>query len=243
MTDIHCHILPAVDDGAEDMAEALQMASLAAGSGVNCIIATPHLRGTAAAVEADTAPAKAAFAGLKAALAEQELPIRLYRGAEVLCLPETPALAGAGLLPTLADTDYLLIEFYFDEPFENMDERLLALEAAGLRPVVAHPERYACVRRDPFRLARWFDRRVVLQLNKGSILGAFGSAVQQTAETLLDAGLAHIIASDAHHADRRTPYMRDIRRRLDVLCPPEYTDILLEENPLRILNGRPMVPA
>ena len=243
MIDIHCHILPGTDDGAGDREEALQMAALAAESGVHRIIATPHIYGSAAAIEDDTARAAAAFDRFEAALKEEGIPVSLYRGAEVLCLPETPALAARGLLPTLAQTAYLLTEFYFDEPFEEMDERLLALQEAGVNPIVAHPERYACIRRDPFLTARWFDRGIVLQLNKGSILGAFGPSVQQTAEQLLLSGLAHTVASDAHHADRRTPHMRAVCRRLAELCPPAYADVLLEDNPHRVLKGLPMVPA
>lgn len=242
MIDIHCHILPGFDDGAADLREALAMAAMAADSGVSAIVATPHFRGTADSAAEEAATILRLFDELDEAIRAQRLPLTLHRGAEVLCLPETPALAARGLLPTLAGTSYLLTEFYFDEPFDSMNERLEELAAGGLVPVVAHPERYAAIQRDPRLAAVWFAAGYVLQLNKGSVLGAFGSRVQQTAEHLLENGLAHLIASDAHGADRRTPHMGALFERLEELYDPEYVRILLTRNPRRLLDGRPMVP-
>lgn len=240
MIDIHCHILPELDDGSSCMEESLCMARMAADTGVQGIVATPHFRGEAASLR-ELGAVVERLEALRAAIAGEKISITLYPGAEILCLPETPYLGAHGRLPTISDSDYLLIEFYFDESASFINETLAQLTAQGYLPVIAHPERYAAVRRDPSLAEGWFFRNCVLQINKGSILGAFGAQVQRTAEKLLYAGLAHVIASDAHRADFRTTHMTALRERLEDCLGRTYTGILLDENPRRMVAGKPMV--
>ena len=241
MIDIHCHILPRLDDGASSMEEALEMARMAVDSGVTDLAATPHFPGTEEML-AERRRITARWQALSDAIAQAEIPLRLHPGAEILCTPETPRLAAKGLLPTLSGTRYLLTEFPFGTSFFHMDEMLRGITDAGLIPVVAHPERYDAIRQEPFRVERWFRRGYVLQMNKGSILGAFGSRVEQTADLLLDAGLVHIIASDAHSARRRTPHMGQMQAWMRHHLHPDYARILLTENPRRLLEDQPMAP-
>ena len=242
MIDIHCHILPGFDDGASDLRDAMAMARIAAVSGTTDIIATPHFPGEEASLER-MGLLLSRYAKLEKAIARENLPLRLYPGAEILCLPQTPRMARQGLLPTLGDTNYLLCEFYFNESRVYMDEMLRFLAGCGYRIVVAHPERYEAVQADPGLAAQWFGLGYVLQLNKGSISGAFGPAVRKTALELLNQGLCHMVASDAHGTDSRTTDMRRTRQRLEELCPEPYVRILLEENPRRLLRGLDMTPA
>lgn len=241
MVDIHCHILPEVDDGAEDLLEALEMAHTAALCGVTDVVATSHFQGNG-----ENLPRlvllERQFRLLEDSLRREWIPVRLHLGAEILCTGETVALARAGKLPTLGDTGYVLCEFFFDESFEYMDELLTEIAMAGYRPVVAHPERYLAVRRDPGLIRHWFRRGYVIQVNKGSVLGAFGPAVQATAHWLLDRGFVHVLASDAHSAHRRTTDLDRLREWLADRYPGEYVRLLLEENPGRLLRNREMVP-
>ncbi len=241
MIDIHCHILPSFDDGSADLDESLAMAQIAATSGTRGIIATPHFRGEEASL-AMLPKLLSRYRRLESALARTGIPVTLYPGAEVLCLPQTLRLARQHELPTLADTNYLLVEFYFEEPQAYMDDMLAALADCGYRIVVAHPERYAAVQRDPLIASGWFRRGYVLQLNKGSLLGAFGPKVHYTAATLLEDGLVHLIASDAHSIARRTTDMRPLRQWLSQECPEAYSRILLEENPRRLVSGETLLP-
>lgn len=239
MIDIHCHILPDFDDGADSLEEALEMARMAAHSGVTDIVATPHFRGDTDALQQKPIIDRR-FATLSAALEQYSVPITLHPGAEILCLPETPELAAKHQLPTLAGTNYVLVEFYFDESFSYMDESLAEIAACGYRPVVAHPERYGVVQRDPRLLERWARLGYVHQLNKGSILGSFGSRAEQAANELLGLGLAHLFASDAHGCYSRTPHMAELAHWVGEFCDPVCAGILLEENPRRLITGRPM---
>ena len=240
MIDIHCHILPDYDDGAEDLEEALEMVRMATLSGVTDIIATPHFQGEPSELE-QLGLIRRQFQVLRAAIEQVGLPLTLHSGAEVLCVPETVVLAERHQLPTLAGTDYVLTEFYFDESYAYMDEMLSQIAQCGYKPVVAHPERYDVIQREPPLLHRWARQGYVIQLNKGSVLGSFGSRPEQAANEILALGLAHVFASDAHSCHSRTPHMAALRQWVEACCEEEYAAILLEENPKRILRGRPMV--
>lgn len=244
MIDLHCHILPGVDDGAPDMDAALEMARMAAGSGVSTIVATPHcnLPGS------DSKNYRSSylddqFSLLQSHIRAAQLPLTVLPGAEVLCTPEVPDLLRQGQLLTLAGSDYLLLEFFFDESLEYMDDMLQAISALGITPVIAHPERYEAVQHTPHVLQRWFYHDYIIQLNKGSILGRLGRRAQRTADWILSRGLAHVVASDAHSPEMRTPDMTQLYQYLSEVCVPEYVDILLQDNPTRILNNQPILQA
>lgn len=240
MIDLHCHILPDVDDGAASLGVSLEMARMAQLSGVTEITATPHFRGEPEELE-QLAVFDERFDKLRAALARDQIPIRLHKGAEVLCLPQTAELAALHRLPTLGTGNYVLAEFYFDESFTYMDDLLTQIAGYGYRIVVAHPERYGAIQRDPRLLRRWARQNFALQLNKGSILGAFGPRAERVANEILALGLAHLVASDGHGCQHRTPHMGSIKEWAQVMCQESYAEILLERNPRRILAGRPLV--
>ena len=241
MVDIHCHILHRFDDGSSSLEESLAMARMAAQTGVTDIVATPHFPGQRASLRRIGLLLER-FEELSQAIAREEIPLKLHYGAEILCMADTVDLASQKMLPTIGDTNYFLTEFYFDEHWSFMDEMLTSLAAAGYTPVVAHPERYDAIQRQPLILDRWFRQGYVLQLNKGSLLGAFGGRVRDTARTIADAGLAHVIASDAHSASHRTPHMAQLRQWLGEHLEPEYARILTEDNPARLIRGESMVP-
>lgn len=235
MIDIHCHIIPGFDDGSSCIEESLDMAALACDSGVTDIVCTPHVR----CGEDD--PMKAAenirrlYEELTSAVDSAGIPVSLKMGAEILLSPDTPSFIERKLLPSIAGGDYMLVEFPFDAPPEYILSLLKKTEKAGYRPVVAHPERYSAARRSPGLLPELCDRGYVLQVNKGSILGAFGNRIRATALEMLDHGLCHVIASDAHSPTARTPDMSRLIGFLDERYDPEYISVLLDENPKRII--------
>lgn len=242
MVDIHCHILPGVDDGSPSMEDSLEMARMAADSGVTDIIATPHCN-----LPGDgpknyrSAALRTGFSRLRQALEQEGIPLGIHPGAEVFCTPELPELLDRRQLQTLGGGRYLLVEFYFDESAEFMEHCFHQIRTRGLTPVAAHPERYDAVQRDPYMVRRWFEGGVVIQLNKGSILGRLGRRAQDTALWLLERGLAHAAASDAHSPTVRTTHMELLRRTLAEDFSPACPRLLLEENPRRILEDRPLV--
>jgi protein-tyrosine phosphatase len=239
MVEIHCHILPEVDDGAWDMEAAVAMAKIARDSGVKKIITTPHFKGEPAAL-GSVGLFRHQLRLLQSRLKREKIEVELLPGAEVLCVPQTMELAQTGRLPTLGTGRYVLTEFYFDASAGFMDETLHGLRQMGYLPVVAHPERYGAVQRDPELSARWFHRGIVLQVNKGSVLGAFGRRAEDAAVRMLCRGNAHIIASDAHSPEVRTTDLQPVRHWCMDHLGQAYTKILLEDNPGRIAAGKPM---
>ena len=219
------------------------MCEAAYSSGTGAIIATPHFD----AGIADTTRWRAAvgerLSSLKAALMQSSIPIDIYPSGEVLVTPELIEPIQKGAAPFLADSDYMLVEFYFDESLFEIDDMLRRIASFGIRPVIAHPERYFAVQQDREAILRWFQTGYVIQINKGSVLGRLGRGAQSTARWILRRGLAHIAASDAHHASIRTPELSGLRELLETEYSEEYADILLTRNPRRILQNRPMVDA
>lgn len=241
MTDIHCHILPGVDDGAASFEEAMVMARLAVESGVHAIAATPHFYGTAESLS-QIPVILSRLEALREQIRMEGLGLEIYPGVEVLSTPETPKLAAQRLLPTIGSGRYFLTEFFFDERTEFMDGILEQIAALGYIPLIAHPERYFAVQKNPDTVARWFREGYAVQVNKGSVLGAFGSRSETVALDLLEMGVVHMIASDAHHADHRTTHMGRVYRWCAEELGKEYTKILFEENPARVIEGRELAP-
>ena len=146
------------------------------------------------------------------------------------------------MLPTLGGSRCLLIEFYFDLPGEEMNHLISGLQEMEYIPVLAHPERYAAVQRQPELVWKWFDQGNIIQLNKGSVMGAFGAEPERCAHGLLQRGMVHVIASDAHGADSRTTDMSRLRAWAEENLGRSYADVLLRRNPGLILRGKPVLP-
>ena len=242
MIDLHCHILPGVDDGAASEEESCLMARLAADSGVTALAVTPHC-GVPGLFDnfADEA-LLARFHALRGLLEREDIPLRLYTGMEVFVTEETPRYLREGRLLTLGGSRYLLVEFGFDESLDFAQRMLEELLAAGVVPVVAHPERYRFVQPQPERLLRWAELGCALQINKGSLLGRFGRRAARTARWCLGEGCVHLVASDAHSPWRRTPRMEEAWAFTAELDSPEIADFLLRDNPRRILEDQPIRP-
>ncbi len=241
MIDLHCHILPGVDDGAASDEESLAMARLAVESGVTAIAATPHCNLPGGPKNYADAALRDRFLHLHRLLVREGIPLRLYTGAEVYATPEVPALLRDRRLLTLGGSRYLLIEFGFDEPRSFVERTLGAVADAGLTPVAAHPERYYFLQDDPTPLRDWAARGWAIQLNKGSLFGLFGRGAGRAAQWCMREGCVHLIGSDAHSPYRRTTRLSDVRAHVARWSGPEVAALLLDENPAAILADRPIV--
>lgn len=234
LCDVHTHVLPGVDDGAPTMEYALQMLENAVASDVEWLAVTPHWRATEDADAALMAQLRTDFLQLQEAAAD--LPIHLAVGGEVRVTDQLAAALTAGQVPTLNDSRYLLTEF---APHTDGAAFMPALESilrAGYIPLVAHPERYTAVCRDPHIVQDWLDGGCHLQLTGGSVMGAYGRTVQRTAATLLRNDLVACIASDAHSLHGRSNFLLDVYDHLYVQYSKAYANCLMYTNPLRMLR-------
>lgn len=241
MIDIHAHILPGIDDGAEDMYEALEMARMAVSSGMRAIVATPHcnIPGVFDNYYGEEYIAK--FLELERALANANIPLTLYAGMEVFMNSDVPKLLADGKLQTINGSNYMLTEFAFDEEPGYMFEMLKTLKELGIRPIIAHPERYYCVQDDPEIVYHWRKNGYLIQVNKGSLQGRFGKQSYYASHNLMEHNLVSVIASDCHSPFQRTPYMLDIYEELSNVYSRQILDTLMRENPLRICKNQPTI--
>lgn len=239
MIDLHCHIIPWVDDGAESARIACQMAELSLRSGVDTIVATPHSNLQGARLNYRGRTYTEYFSMFRALLIQHEIPLRVLPGSEVFAHGSNlRQLLQEKKVVTLNHSRYLLVEFNFQTPAEELGRLLSTVTSYGYIPVIAHPERYSAVQNSPGLPLQWYDRGYVIQLNKGSLLGRLGQASAETAQYLLTSQVAHVIASDAHDMRGRAPGFQSLMPLLRDTCSPSYVEALLWENPYRIVTDQ-----
>lgn len=208
MIDIHCHVLPGLDDGARDLGQGIALLEALAADGVEQIVVTPHVY--TGHFDNSAAGIAAAFEAFRAQVPSTLTPILGHWAAEVRVDEHVPALLRAGTLPLLSGAGSyktVLLELpdaYIPVGAEKLIELLLSQD---IHPVIAHPERNKAIRENPSRAKALVDLGCAMQLTAGSLLGDFGLAVSRSAHHLVDAGLVHAVASDAHNLNGRKPRM------------------------------------
>jgi len=238
MIDLHTHIMPGVDDGASNMEEMFVMADMALRSGVTTIAVTPHSNVPNSYENYDSPEWNNRFSKMQAYLKEKKCGIKLVSGAEIYVTDHVVDKIRKRKVKSINDSRYYLMEIPFrGDPYwaEAIWDAVLE---EGAVPVIAHPERYACIQDNPEILFKWMEMGCLSQMNKGSILGRFGRRIKKTAEILLDYDLITCVASDAHSPYVRTTCMSDIRDYLLDVYGEEYMRKLLYLNPERILGNQ-----
>ncbi|MCK8827677.1 hypothetical protein MWH25_07965 [Natroniella acetigena] len=196
MIDLHTHILPKADDGPDDLAEAVEIAKESERQGVKKIIATPHY--VEGEYQFGPDEIKKRVVALQEELARAGVELEVLVGSEVYLTADLGKKVRDGLVTPLNGSRYLLVEFPMRKLPSFVDEVLYDLQVLGFTPVIAHPERYHDVMEDPNLLYRWVKDGALAQLNAGSLLGKFGSRVQETAEILVEHDLVQLLGSDLH---------------------------------------------
>jgi protein-tyrosine phosphatase len=156
---------------------------------------------------------------------------------EILGTPDTARLLRQGKLLTINGSRYPLVEFSFNSNGEQETAILEDIIQAGYVPIVAHPERYSYVQRDPTIVNLWKEMGCGFQINRGSYIGHFGETARTIAYELTARGFSTIVASDAHSDQHRIPFLRDVRNLLQREFSPVAAQYLLRQNPLRILRN------
>lgn len=245
MIDLHCHILPGVDDGAPSLDEAVAMCRLAAADGCEAMVATPHQRRDEwwNAEPADRARLAALADELQDAVGAG---FRIHLGGEVHVGPgllrEIEKLPeGGGVLP-LAGSRYLLIEFGAGTPDEAAD-LVHELVVAGWRPILAHPEFVPWLAADRHLVARLVALGATTQVTAMSVTGDFGRRPQNDSHALLEAGLVHFVASDSHGVRRRPPGLKRAYALIAGRWGEERARRLVLDNPRAVVADRPLPEA
>ena len=234
MVDLHSHVLPGVDDGAECIEESLRMLRKAAAAGVETVVATPHLlRGV---YEIESLEREQMTADLQKAADESGINIQIKSGVECYLSPEI--LEDTSRLRELTlnnNGKYILVELPMQTVPAYAEDILFSLKVQGITPVLAHPERNMEICRNPNILFDFVMKGIIAQLNAGSILGYFGGRIKKVAQTLLTHKLVHVIASDMHSAN--SPTLDQAVPVVERLLDPERASRMFTEIPRRILAG------
>jgi protein-tyrosine phosphatase len=203
MIDLHCHILPGIDDGAADMATAIDMAKAFVSDGITVVACTPHIL---PGLYHNSGPQiRQATAQLQEVLIEQGIPLQLVSGADNHVVPGFLEELHSGKLLSLANTRYVLVEPPHHVAPPRLEELFFSLVAARYVPILTHPERLTWISSSYAALTRLTAAGVWFQITAGSLTGDFGRNARYWAERLLDEGRAHILATDAHDLKQRPP--------------------------------------
>lgn len=235
--DLHTHVLPGIDDGAKSLADTETLARKLVELGIHRVVASSH-------IQSDLYPNRREtllplVASTQAHLNEQGIPLQLVAGAEVRLEPDSCTSA---TWLTVGDFGrHLLVELPPGMPLiANLEAMLFDIQAQGITPIIAHPERQAPLQKDPEILARWVERGILAQGTLCPLAGAAGERTIQTLEMFLQRGLIAFMGSDAHQVDRRVRDLDVAAARVEELVGPENARMILFTNPEALLTGAPI---
>ncbi len=233
--DIHCHILPGVDDGPATIDLSLEMAGQLVDGGVGHVFATPHhIGGTAWSHPA--AEIRQQVKKLQTAVDQHNIPLTLYTGMEIALHDHfMQECARTELLP-LGTSNYYLLEPPFQQFNENLLETVISFKKSGKDVILAHPERIPFFQKKTALLLQLIEQGILVQVNIGSLLGEFGTTCKKTACYLAERGGIHFIASDSHNPGNRRPPTRNQWLQLEHVLGIELTRRVCMENPARLLE-------
>jgi protein-tyrosine phosphatase len=228
--DIHCHILPGIDDGPRHIDESLEMAKIASRDGITTIVATPHIK---------EPPYPWENIGIKVAelnerLGEEGIPLNVLQGADVSFTVDVSSVHGY----TINKTRYILIEFPHLYLPGNAKEIIFRLMMHGYRPIITHPERNLSILGTPKLFFDLLDTGLLVQITADSLTGAFGLDIQECASYFLKKKVVHFIATDAHSVRERRPELSGAVKIAARILGKGQADRLVTLNPGHVLQGK-----
>lgn len=235
MIDIHCHMLPGLDDGATTVDVALDMARMAVADGIVTTVCTPHI--TPGVYNNTGASIHEAAERFREALDRANIPLTIAVGADAHIDPSLVVDLRSGRVPTVGSTRYFLLEPPHHAAPPRLDAFCFGALTAGYVPILTHPERLSWVEAQFELIRRLANAGVIMQVTGGSILGGFGRRAQFWAEKLLDEGLVDVIASDGHNCALRPPVLSRARTRVAETHGEVVSERLCASNPLAILQN------
>lgn len=234
--DLHSHVLPGLDDGAETMAQTLAMCRIAVADGTTTLVATPHMMDGVYSIGHEDV--LGGVAALRARLAAEGLPLEILPGGDVHVDRELPDLLRDGQVMTVGDAGrYVLLELPHDLVPPGIPELLFAIQLAGVTPIVTHPERQRTVQAEPGLLQEWVKAGSLTQVTAASLTGGFGGEAKRCSRQLLQRRLAHLVASDAHSPDARPPGLSAARRVVEAMLGLDEAREIFDRRPRQVVEG------
>jgi protein-tyrosine phosphatase len=233
--DLHSHILPGIDDGAQNLEISLAMARIAVGDGIKVMACTPHIYPGLYQNTRDGIVA--ARDALQAELDREGIALQLSTGADVHLVPGVLEGLRNKTIPSLNDTRYVLLEPSHHVAPPRFAVSVFKLVTAGYVPVITHPERLTWIK-DHFKMMAELTRQGAwLQVTAGALTGLFGPAPKYWGERFIGEGLTHILATDAHSSTRRVPVMSEGLAVAEKLVGPEQAQQLVQGRPSVVMQN------
>lgn len=233
--DLHCHILPALDDGAKDMDKTKEMLKIAYEEGIRRIIATPHF--FASKKSASLEQMEATIREVESRMEEWGFFIKLYPGNEIYYRSEVAELLEEGKISTMAGSRYVLVEFDPMTEYSYLRDGILKLDSYGYVPILAHTERYECLFEKKERLQRVKDHGGLIQVNASSFQGGMFDEMAKRARYIMKNNLLDFIGTDAHSTGKRSPRMKDTASYLYKKLGKQKAEKILVHNPQAVIKG------
>jgi protein-tyrosine phosphatase len=240
MIDLHCHLLPGVDDGSRNMEQSLSLAQQAVADGITHSVVTPHIH--AGRYSNTRSSLEPVFLGFVAELAKADINLKLSLGGEVRLGIEILQLLEENEIPMLGQMDgyrVMLLEFPHSHILPGADKLVNFLLKKNIRPLIAHPERNKDVMRSLDKIYPFVQAGCMLQVTAGSLCGNFGSIAEQRAKQMLEKGWVTVLASDAHNEKHRPPKISEGRAVAEQIVGKQEADDLVFSMPQRILGQMP----
>lgn len=208
MIDIHCHILPGIDDGPKDWDTSLEIIKLSISEGISQIIATPHwVQGTN--WETDSVEIIDKVHYLNKRLEKENIDLEVFPGMEVAITDSLVDLVKVGEVLTLAGTNCLLLEMPFRSLPLGLETIIEELLSNDIIPILAHPERNADFQNNPKSIKKFIDLGSMVQVTSTSFIGSYGKEAQRCAIEFSKLNIVDFIATDAHSPVRRPPFIKE----------------------------------
>jgi protein-tyrosine phosphatase len=238
MIDLHCHFLPGIDDGAQNLDDGLALARAAVADGITYSVMTPHI--LPGRYDNTRSTIERAFKDFRSALRKARVPLHIGMAAEVRLSPDIVALLSQDEVPFLGELNgykIILLEFPHNQITPGADKLIEWLLKHRIRPLIAHPERNQDVIRDLSKIEPFVEMGCFLQITAGALLGHFGRAPQQRAFQLLEFDVFKVLASDAHNLSGRRPALREGMEAAARVVGEQSAHDLVHQNPRLILRG------
>ncbi len=233
--DIHCHIMPGVDDGSPNMETSLEMLRIADKNGITHIILTPHHK----PMHHNVSPEHNVLYRKKLQEAAKAVGIKakLFSGNEIYYSDETMRELESGKICPLAGSDYVLVEFHPTNSFKDIHNALYRVQSVGFKPIVAHVERYSDIVSHPGHVEELIDMGSLIQVNASSIMGKYGFGIGRFTKKLLKEELVHFIATDAHDTRGRAPELAQCRSYVERKFGEDYAKQIFFINPANVIRN------
>ena len=234
MIDLHSHILPQIDDGAGSIEESTALLKEAKSAGFNAVFMTPHY--IESSMEETIENKNLLIQEIQNQLKEEDIEIDLYCGAEIYISPITDKLLYDKKVETLNNSKYVLLELPRYSVIQYLDEVLSRLIAQKYIPIIAHPERYDIVQKNPNLLIDLINKGVYFQMNYGSIVGYYGKTAQKTAKILLKSNMIQFLGTDVHKAGTIYGRVDKIIRKIKKVIGEYELEKLTIDNPKAVIE-------